>query len=164
VPLILRSIRKARWYNEDLPWLAPDEPQADVLADLNTSQNTLSVWLIEDDRSNLERVITALAANRNRPSNFDYAIIDRQFLDGIGVKFDHEPGQTPDRDVNRWHLDMIELSASGLLMFARTLYAHAQKERILEKRIRHLITEAVNSGHLDRSELRATMLGKLQLS
>ena len=66
MPLFLRIIRKAKWYkNEQVPWLPEGELQADTLTDLSTKSNELSVWHIEDDRSNLEQVVTALAAGRD---------------------------------------------------------------------------------------------------
>jgi hypothetical protein len=72
MPFILRTIRKDRWYRiEDVPWLEEGDIHADPLADLNTKANELSVWLIEDDRSNLNRVVSALAATRTHISNLD---------------------------------------------------------------------------------------------
>ena len=74
VHVLHRSRHKAaviapRWLRPD--WLAGDEVQADALVDLSTKDNELSVWLIENDKSNLEHVVTALAANCNTISNLD---------------------------------------------------------------------------------------------
>lgn len=86
MPLILRMISKGKWLPEpNLPWLKEDELQADVFHELKTGENTLSVWSIADDRSNLERVVAALAANRNRVSNFDYALISQERLQQAGL-------------------------------------------------------------------------------
>jgi hypothetical protein len=81
MPFFLRTIRKARWYNvEGVSWLEKGDIQADPLADLNTKGNELSVWLVENDRSNLEQVVTALAATRTDISNLDYALLDVRLL------------------------------------------------------------------------------------
>jgi hypothetical protein len=78
MPLILRKIRKARWYQydrSDFPWLLEEDIPADPLGDLATNDNELSVWQINDDKSNLPRVAAALAANCDDISNLDYALI-----------------------------------------------------------------------------------------
>ena len=87
MPFILRTIRKSKWYkHERVPWLVEGELQADALGDLRTSDNELSVWLVEDDESNLEQVVTALAVTRQRISNVDYALFDLQFLSELNIK------------------------------------------------------------------------------
>ena len=60
MPCILRQIRKAKWYKHpNVPWLNEGELQADALADLITKDNTLSVWMLEDETF-VERAATAL--------------------------------------------------------------------------------------------------------
>jgi hypothetical protein len=77
MPLMLRKIRKARWYQHnqaDFPWLLDEDIPADPLGDLVTNDNELSVWQINDDKSNLHRIAAALAANSDDISNLDAEI------------------------------------------------------------------------------------------
>ena len=53
---------------------------ADPLGDLVTKENRLSVWQIDDDRSNLGDVIAALAASRDFLDTFDYALFNDELL------------------------------------------------------------------------------------
>jgi hypothetical protein len=65
VPFIFRSIRKAKWdRHAGVPWLDEGELQADALTDLKTNNNTLSVYVLENETF-IERTATALAANRS---------------------------------------------------------------------------------------------------
>jgi hypothetical protein len=89
VPLLLRGIRKRRWSTDttdkSISWLSNGEIQSDALGDLNTSNNTLSVWYVEDDQSNLDQVITALASNRDAISNLDYVLFDISLVNSIQI-------------------------------------------------------------------------------
>ena len=81
---ILRKLdQKASFYALD--WLEDDDTQADALWSLRTKGNQLSVWLIDDNKSNLKRVIAALAAGRDTLDKIDYALIDRRVLESPDI-------------------------------------------------------------------------------
>jgi hypothetical protein len=58
MPLYLIRITKRNWERDeyDTSWLEPSEVPADVHRDLRVTESALSVWHIEDDKSNLEEV------------------------------------------------------------------------------------------------------------
>lgn len=115
MPLFLRMIKGSRWYPpEDTFWLADGEIQAEPLADLATRENTLSVFQISDNESNLERVIAAMAAQRDDLRHFEYALFDQQIIADLNIKVQKAPGDTKDGIVNEWHYDLTELSAQKL--------------------------------------------------
>lgn len=57
-----------------------------ALSSLRTKDNRLSVWRIDEDRGNLHRVVAALAAGRDFLDKLDYAVIDLQALDSLGIQ------------------------------------------------------------------------------
>jgi len=163
VPFILRKIRKSKWYkHEGIPWLAEDGLQADALGDLQTSDNSLSVWKVKDDKSNLKRIITALAANGEHISNFDYALFDIQSLLQLNIQTGNLKGNTPDKEANVWHLDLIQLSAQNLMDLARKIM-NAERERILEKDILRSIQKGVALGQIDITKLKSGVRAKIVL-
>jgi hypothetical protein len=96
--------------------------------------STLSVWYIESDKSNLERIAIALASRRDSFSNFDYALINEQFLIALDIKVVQTNGETPDQEANTpWHRDLVELSDSKLMELVRTIAEKGETARILEK-------------------------------
>jgi hypothetical protein len=162
VPLLLRAIRKNRWYTSDtIPWLPEGEIQADPLGDLATGHNTLSVWQVEDDKSNLEQVITALAANRDTISNLDYALFDLDLLSTIGIRVEVNEGATPYERANHWHRDLVELTATKLVKLAQVMLMNSNRERVLEKKILSLIKDAVQTGQIDKARLSQKITSKL---
>lgn len=79
----LRKIDRPLWlepYLNRKSWLGRKLLKSDLLRDLKTTENTLSVWLIDD--LNLERVIPAVATCRNeRVDDLEYVLFDSVWLD-----------------------------------------------------------------------------------
>lgn len=154
MPLLLRKIRKSKWYKTDsVLWLKEDEIQADALGDIVTSSNTFSVWLVQADKSNLEQVIVALASSCDNISNFDYALINVELLVNIGIKIEIKEGLTPYSRANSWHRDLVELTTNKLSKLAEAMFLHSDRERVTEKQVLNLIKNAVQNGYIDQTKL-----------
>ena len=155
MPFLLRFIRKSRWHGHEAHhWLPPGSLQADALIDLKTNGNILSMWWIQDDKSNLREVITAHATTRDQVSHSDYAIFDQEILSEIGIKIRHTKGSTSYENANCWHCDISHLSAEKLMGLARVIMKNADKQRFSEKRVLGLLKEAVVSGDIDLAKLK----------
>lgn len=163
MPFILRKIRKSRWYNsERVLWLPAGEVQADALNDLQTIGNELSVWLIEDNKSNLNQVITALAANTEHVSNFDYILFSQQLLSRTDISMKESKGVSPDDHANaNWHRDLVELSVGKLADLARQIQRQGEKARILQKNVVNRIVEGVRSGRIEMTRLKPKVQVKM---
>jgi len=155
VPFVLRKIRKSKWYeSESVPWLTKEDLQADALVDLATKGNRLSVYLVNYDYTNLEQVVTALAANCDYVSDFDFALVDHDALWELGIRLENSDGDTADSIVNSWHCELIELTAERIVALAGFIWKRAEKTRFLSKRVQHLLAYAMASGQIDRDKIR----------
>ena len=163
MPLLLRKIHRANWYeNPGIPWLAEGELQADALVDLATKDNALSVWYVEDDASNLELIVTVLAAKCEHISNFDYALFHQELLSELSIKLESIRGDSPDEGANTlWHRHVVELSAPKLMELAEVILTGAEKNRFLGKHVRRLIQQGVASGRIERTKLKPGILTKI---
>ena len=160
MPRFLRVTRQARWLKHpDLTWLSPDEIQADALGDLQTRNNALSVYKVEDE-SETRRVVVALAANRDMLANLDYAVFDGDSLPAIGVRLDQQDGATPDAEANKLHYDIREHTAKRLTELARVVSC-AEHKRVPVKKVKDWLQNAVQSGSLERERLKESLLNKL---
>ena len=163
MPFLFRTIRKSKWYNhEGTLWLPEGELQADALDDLKTTNNTLSVYWVDDSQENLERVVIAFAANRDSFAQVDYALFDKQILSDLNIEFDKSPGDTPDEEVNKWHLDLVELTASKRFELAMKIMVQAQKRRIPKKTIEKRIIKAVKSKQLSLDKMHQNLQTKIR--
>jgi len=162
VSKFLIKVKKARW--ENIPDFVPiDDVAADCVADLRIEGNSLSVWLVEDDQSNVDRVLVALAARCQSISNADYALFDDSVPADLGLKIQLSVGQTPDEHANGWHRDLVQLTGLQLVRLAGRIVQTARIDRITEKRMAQLLRDALRNGRLDQVKVDNSLLIKLEL-
>ena len=161
MPLILRKLdKKASFYAQE--WLEDDDVQADALSSLRTKDNQLSVWLIDDDRSNLNRVIAALASGRDHLDKVDYALIDRRFIDSLDIQVSKVDGRSPDMGANQhWHCDLARLSGKQLLALALGM-RKGLVVREPKSKVRTAILESIDSGVVAKNAIKITLLESLR--
>jgi len=157
MPYLLRKIRRVRWDPEltkEIPGLAVNECPSDCLADLNTAECSLSLWLINDDQSNLDDIVAALGSNCDRVANVDYALINRDKVEPIS-KLTKTIGQSPHNFANNnWHWDLVGLSTERLKRLAEVMYSHAKRARVTLKEVGTLVQTALDKRQLDRTKLK----------
>jgi len=162
MPIILRTIRKAKWYrNEGVSWLPGGQIQADALSDLSTNENKLSVWEISENRADLEKVITALAATKHHVSNVDYAILEKSFLTQISIIFEKHDGGTPYEAVNSLHCHLLELTAHKIYEVARGISEWGERKRIPQDQVLDLLKDAVKSRQIQMEKLKEPIKSEL---
>ena len=163
MPLLLRIIRKSKWYKHpEVKWLGDDELQADALADIATSNNSLSVWEIADNRTNLDPVIAALAAMRGTTANVDFALLTLTAVQKKSIQITETTGTTFDEQVNTLHRELTELSAAKLLALAQIIQHLPKRERLKEPDVIGLIQAAVDAGRIKRDLLSQSIKNKLR--
>lgn len=168
MPLLLRKISKSKWYGHEAhPWLPKgsleaDAIQADAMSDLKTGNNALSVLRIDDNRTNLEQIITALAANVEKPTQLDYALFDQQFLVNNEFKIEQIPGKTPCAAANSYHFHLTELSIHKLTEVAKIIKGKAERNRYSKKETLALIRRAIDSGVISPAKLKPRILAEVE--
>ncbi len=133
------------------------------MADLKTKENALSVWHIEDDQGNLDRVLAAIALTGDHVQKLDYILFDRRHVDESGLQVSPNPGATHDSHANaNWHLDLTHLSAGGLSRLANTMFAYGATNRRFEKDLVPILRDSVSQGFINGSDLHLSLASKLQ--
>jgi len=154
--LVLRVIRQHRWDSPDAyDWLAEGDMPADPLADFaNTSGNCLSVWFVDDEQKGLERLLAALAANREKADKLDYVLFTQNHLEAGGIECRQISGTTPDEHVNEQHWDLIHLSARKVLTLTeRVWHDHLEPKRVDKRMVVQLVAEGVRDGRISTGRL-----------
>lgn len=153
MPFLLRKITKPKWLKE--MWLATGKAPANALGDLRSEENKISFWHIEDNKSNLTKVVAALASGRDFPTIFDYALIDQTLLTTIGIKIDHTVGNSFHKEADKyWHHNTIELSAENVAKIADIIMEHGTKERIGKNEVTSLVRQEITAGAIDVNPLK----------
>ena len=161
MPFVLRNIRRSKWYGSaENPWLPEGDLGADALLDLKTEGNKLSVWRVDDNESNRDRVITALAANRDGFSNVDYVLLDEHLFSQFGIRIEDSPGETPDEEANCWHCELVELSVYKVLYLVKAI-RETKRVRVAERDIKRWLLEAVDSRRISLDRMRFPMVQRI---
>jgi hypothetical protein len=147
---LLRKVkRQNRWFREEAqPFLDVEDVPADPLGDLTTSGNKLSVYRVDGDVTEIERIARALALTGQRLDNVGYVLFDASLLERISVELDPTDGVTDDSVVNKWHLDLINLTGNKLVALTRLILLEGQSDTILKKRIVELVEQGLSSNEL----------------
>lgn len=159
MPAFLIKVTWGKWQT-DLPWLTPGDLPASALFDLRFPNNKLSVWKIDDTASNLNRILAALAANKNKKNleRVEYVLLDPAIFTELSISMDKSEGDTPDKEANReWHFDLIELTDSKIVSLARKIKSHGQFQKKAEAEIKQLVSSSVTQGHIDIGLIKADM-------
>lgn len=160
MPSFLRTVRQSRWQAPD--WLSPgvDAVKADALADLQTVNNLLSVYLAETSHD-IDRITVALAATRDNLQNVDYVVFDGKGLQDIGIAAMRSPGNTPDYLVNEMHYDIGKLTARQTADLA-TVIITGKLGRRQRMAIKAGMKRAIQCGDLDDTAMKEQLLRQLR--
>lgn len=163
MPFILRKVRKNRWYKSEAESaLGKGDVPADPLGDLQTRGNVLSIWRIDDQKSNLDRIACAIAVGADRASNLDYVILDFKYFNKLKLKHEFSRGGTLDSTINDCHIDIQELTGKKLISLTRAFLKHGEVGRKLEKDVLELIKEAIESEQIDSTKINPAIIKKIQ--
>jgi hypothetical protein len=146
--LLLRDVRQNRWYKEEAaPFLAADDVPADPVGDLRTQQNLLSVFEVAPDRSNIERIVCALAVGKQEIKDAGYILVDSDLLTDAGIEVRETPGGTADKGVNAWHRDLV-LSGNKLISLTKAVLIHGESGTVLRLRLTTLLEQGIRDGYI----------------
>ena len=159
---LIRLSKKRRWDRDAYSWLGPNQAPADVYQEFRVDDGKLSVWHIEDDRSNLGQVITALAVTRQTFDVFDFGLFDQMLVPGSGVRVEVSDGKTPLHSANHWHRDLIELTTDNFGVLAKALFDAMETDRRFASDIRVMIIDAVRGQQMELSEVDEKMRARIQ--
>ena len=107
-------------------------------------------------------MITALAANRERPDKFEYGLFDQKILNGVKVKILRTLGRTPIDGVNFCHRDLSELTIDKAAKLAKMIFTTLQKKRLIITEVQDKIISAVDTGKIDLENVNSSMREKIK--
>lgn len=127
--------------------------QADALKNFKTKENAFSVYEVENELTDIERILAAIAGTRDNVQEVEYASFDSNLLEEHEIKTKKIKGDTADDEVNNLHIDLIDLTAKQLYLLASSIQKDGKLIRILKKEIGRKITEGLKEGYLDKKKL-----------
>jgi hypothetical protein len=148
---------------DEKSWLAAGQLRADALQDIATEGNELSVYLVEEEKEELiNRIIGAIAANRERVDKVDYIIFDAAILAKLKITVLPTPGATLDSVVNDCHRDLVQLTATTLADLGNSMQRDGRIRRKQDKEVGRLINSCLKAGYMDEGRLAESIRIKLK--
>jgi len=139
---------------EEADWLGPGDLRADALRDLETEQNTLSIFEVDEQSGISEsRILAALAANCNNLAKADFVVFDSPIIGELGIVYERIDGRTFDGGVNARHVNLVKLTAGKLAAFGARVRSDGDKKRYTKKDVLRLIRDSVSRGFIDPNQL-----------
>lgn len=151
-------------YN-NFTWLKnnTDIPADPISNDLKTQNNSLSLYLIEEDKSNLNRIVAALGSNRKNLQNFDYVLIDSHIIYTSGLLVKKKNGNTVDNEVNtKYHFDLNNVSGLVLIQFAKIILDKGQFSRVYHQKLLEYIASEIKNNSFDINDLNDNIKEKVK--
>ncbi len=159
MPLLIKLDNK-RWWDKP-EWLTKGDVPAQALLDFKLENNELSVWHVESNGSNLDRVLTALAANRDFIDKIDYAVLDEKVVADWDIKLRKTPGISPDDYASKeWHRDLTELTGLKLLGLATEIVDLIKRKQ--PAMVKALLATAAEEGRINKDLMKQSLAAKFK--
>ena len=171
----LRSVRRNRWsleFWDKFSWLKagdiPVDPLFDILSqdEKGKLRNVVSMWYVLEDESNLNRIIAALAAARDRLDILDYMLVELELIEKYEFNRERTLGLTADERINNdWHFDIGKISGFNLLNFVKEILDRRRQyeekrvkkddiiRRVQVQQVKTLIQKALDEKWLDEEKI-----------
>lgn len=149
----------------NLSWIKykNDFPSEIIFKELNADNNELSFYRIDQDKSNLERVLAALGANRESIKHIDYVLINVDIIKYRKFNFIKTPGLTPDININdNYHWIFQEITGYQLAKLTKLILDSGVFKRIKPRDMTRCIANSLQSGHLERTRINSNILAKIE--
>lgn len=160
---LFRDIRRKSWWDPDRPhdWLQENELAADVFKGLATINGALSTYVIDAEKARVLRVVAALACTRDNFQPIDCVLIP---FDAVANSFSlsETPGETPDDEVNGWHVDVVHLTPSKLVDLVYLIREHKDAmRRFPKKQVESAALQGIDADFIDRNKIKDRLQTKL---
>ena len=159
--VICRKLRQKRHW-DGKPWLGPQEAQADAVKCLETSENRLSVFVLDRPEDQTERVVAALALTRDNLAQIDLAIVPVEVLVRCDIQRKRVEGQTSDSGVDGWHEDLVELTVAKIAQLASAIRSEGEVRRYNQKKVETAIQKSLNADYINTEKINRDLVPSLR--
>ena len=160
---LLRSLtnRHTTWTSPP-DWLGADDVVGDALNDLATRGNMISMYELSGGVDE-NRIAAALTARRTTTVYFvDYALIEREVLEGLGLDLRTTNGTTADVGVNGCHVDIMNISARAVFGLVEALRAAAKFDFVGPNELATALAGSVSGGFIDVDALSSQNMKRIE--
>lgn len=154
MPFYLRIIRKKYFWLGCSKYKNTSNVTADLIQDFYTKENSLSIWYIEADQSNLNHILAAYACTQDDIREIQYAIIPCNLLSSEDFNIEQKGGNTPDSEANKnWHFDILNLTGDTLLKVIKIFFHNCDPETIYNFDVKDIIVQSIKEKRISNKNI-----------
>lgn len=163
---IVRKISRVKW--DPFPDQDPDNISADAITgDLRTRENGLSFWECESIDQSLGDVALVFASAFERLDLVDLAWVEKNCVTDLGIEFQKTLGATIVSDMQKFHVDAVNLNLKGISNLGRLFASQIRHEdnykRFCRTEIKRLVADAVLEQRLHLEDLKDKLRKSISL-
>ncbi|GCC53700.1 hypothetical protein SanaruYs_39450 [Chryseotalea sanaruensis] len=159
---LVRKVNKAKWFQIDI--LKDDDVSADALTNcLKTTNNTLSVWRI-DNEADLDSAILAIVANQDHLDTIDIVILEESSLEGYNINIVASPGETPVASLISAHRDLSQLTFSKIHDIKNHIVERIRNDKLKRYTVaslKKILNSAIERGLVKQEDLKESLRKKI---
>lgn len=158
---IVRKLKKKVWLSKDI---AEDFGglQADALKNFQTILNSLSVYLVDQNIADTERIVAAICGKSTSLDHVEYAVFDEALLIENKINYEYVLGATPDAEVNKLHIDLKELTAQQVVALAEDIQNTGDLKRMFKKKLGEVMQKGLSEGFYDTKIFNTKLISKIE--
>jgi len=123
VAYLLRQIKYNRWlFDDEAEWISRGKAPADIAPDFAAEKNRMSLWIVDDQKRNINRLILALVGNRSNLQHFEHVLFHESILSERGIPSEYTPGDVLDLEIAYIHIDVDVEDLDGLIRLAKGVW------------------------------------------
>jgi len=167
--LLGRKTNGAKWRQVEHIWESEGFSHEDISADaitidLQTKNNALSFWEIEDADS-LEDVVLALMSTAHNLASIDVLAIPSESIKELGLDIKPTPGSTFAEGMVESHRNIGILNLKklgGIADLFISEYKLDKVKRFTRKQVKRILKDAISDGRLNKDALDSGLSSKLE--
>lgn len=152
MPKLMRAILSKRnkwaWDEPPLSWLDDGDIPAGPLLHIIPDDHKISVYEVHGDQARINKVAAAISAGKEKLDAVEYIVIEEADIVDVGIEIDdRELGETYDPEVNQWHRDLTNISATKLVALGRRILPKTISDWVLEKTVNEVFSETIKTNN-----------------
>ena len=104
----------------------------------------------------IDHAVAALTCKRENLTNFDYAIIDSEFLSLRNIRAVQDTGDTPHPIANDLHHNITDLTAIDVYSLVQSI-KHTDVKRVHKSCVKQKLLSAIDNKHITKDVLKDSL-------
>jgi len=160
--LLVKKIEKSKWLQNDI--VRGEDISADAITNcMKTTENTLSMWRINEEVQIDEAVLAIVSASQHLDT-IDIVWVQLNQLEENGISMQDTPGKTPIADLVNSHVNIVNLTYISLGKVAHCIvkcFSDNSVKRYTRGSLKRLLQKAIESGRLEVKKIAPSLAEKL---